>query len=517
MISPMISVIVTFHAEGAVAQRTLQGIERLRRYAEYNGIEVEFVSVLDCADAETILAVKSSSVLRNNDQVIEVSNRDLGASRNSGIQVARGNFIGIFDGDDYYTDNWLVEALRVSKAAVDNLIVHPELQISFGSVHCVAHVLDMNEHPDYPMQNCLAVHPWIACSFGAKSIYEKHPYCRTDTKKTGFGFEDWQWNLETIAKGGRHVSAPSTAHYYRRKSSSMLTEMLALGAVIPPTEFFDHPERWNVELGSNSELFTYSNKKKSNILVPQWAIEGFRQIAEIEPELYPTKEFLGRFFLYTPPLDLAPGELYAKVFALLGEFRPDIICLVPSLAWGDDVDAEWQKTFSARTIGQKALVISCNSDDSQLNKLVSEKFKLLEFGELARNYTENQQIQVLTRLILQSTASEIYVIKSPIGWELIKRHSKSFIASNKRIYVSISNRGTDQDPNVIGEQYHTEITPWLHEYATDSNLAQSQTTIWERMTPKCTLSQEPADKLLIGNRHHRIFRLIKRFLLNKSM
>lgn len=513
MTSPIVSVIVTFHAEAEVAQLTLLGIERLRRYAEKSGIIVEFVSVLDCANSETILAVRSSSVLRDSDQVIEVNNRDLGTSRNSGIQIARGDFIGIFDGDDYYTDNWLVEALKVSNITTHNLIVHPELQISFGSVHCVAHVLDMDEQPDYPLQNCLAVHPWIACSFGAKSIYEKSPYCRADTQETGFGFEDWQWNLETIAKGGRHVCAPNTAHYYRRKPTSMLTEMVASGAVIRPTEFFDHPERWDVRLKSNNELFTHSKKKKSDILVPQWAVEGFRRIAEIEPVLYPTTEFLGNFFLYTPPLDLAPGELYAKVFALLGGFTPDIICLVPWLAWGNEIDVKWQKTFSVQASGQKVLVISSNPDDSQLNSLVPQEFKLLGFGELARNLTENQQIQVLTRLILQSTASEIYVIKSPLGWELIKRYSKPFIASNKRIYVSICNRGTDQDQNVIGEQYHTEITPWLHEYAADNNLAQSQITIWEKMAAKYIIRQEPADKLLIGSHLHRIFRLVKRFLL----
>ncbi|MBK7953701.1 MAG: glycosyltransferase family 2 protein, partial [Candidatus Accumulibacter sp.] len=105
---PHISAIVTFHGEGLLAHKTLLGLERVRRFTEAQGIIVELVAVLDSADSETTDIVTRCPVLRATDQVLEVNNRDPGVSRNSGVFVARGHCIAIFDGDDFYTKNWLL-------------------------------------------------------------------------------------------------------------------------------------------------------------------------------------------------------------------------------------------------------------------------------------------------------------------------------------------------------------------------------------------------------------------------
>jgi len=478
MATPTISVIVTFHTEGEVAQRILHGIERLRRFAERQGIVVECVLVLDCADPGTIRVVRGSPVLRANDQVIEVSNRDPGASRNAGIELARGSFVAIVDGDDYCTENWLVEALEVSMTAPGDLIVHPELTISFGTVHCVARSLDMAAQPDYPLQNCLAVHPWISCSFGATAVYKRVPYRRTDTMETGFGFEDWHWNLETIAMGVRHVSASGTAYYYRRRSGSTLTGELASGALIRPTTFHDHPDRWNVRL--RSHLVPAANEKSvaANKLLPQWAIDGFRQIAEYEPDLYPSPDFLGRFFYYEHPFDLAPGELYAKSMALLGGYCPDSICLVPWIAWGNTEDSAWQEMLAERAAGRNMLVVFTDSEGSRLSGGIPDKFRVLEFGEVARNFSEAQQVMALTRLVLQSTASDIYVINSLLGWNLVRCHGKSIMATGKTIYTGVWN--TPDDQNDDRERAGRELVCGLRKYTLEQDLDElSLGTHWQ--------------------------------------
>ena len=241
---PDISAIATFHGEGLLAHKTMLGLERVRREAEAQGVSVELVAVLDCADSETNRVVMSSPILRANDQVLEVSNRDLGASRNSGVCVARGSYIGVFDGDDYYTKNWLIQALAVVESKQGDVIVHPEYVINFGTFHTFTDLWDMDDRRDYSLANCLALHPWVSCSFGRKDLYLQHPYQRTDFIKTGFGYEDWHWNLELVSQGVRHVTAKKTALFYRRKSVSMLTGMEAAGVVIRPSEFFNHPVKW---------------------------------------------------------------------------------------------------------------------------------------------------------------------------------------------------------------------------------------------------------------------------------
>jgi len=241
---PHVSGIVTFHGEGILAHYTLLGLDRLRKYALAEGIHTEFVAVLDCADAETREIVLNSPVLGGDDTVLEVDNRDLGLSRNSGIQAARADLIGVFDGDDYYSANWLAEALSTLRLRTGNVVVHPEYQVSFGTAHCIARPVDMDEELDYPLVSCLAVHPWTACAFGTREMFLEFPYGATNARQSGFGFEDWHWNLELLAHGYRHVSAAGTAHYYRRKAASLLTDTIANNAIIRPSRFFSSGKHW---------------------------------------------------------------------------------------------------------------------------------------------------------------------------------------------------------------------------------------------------------------------------------
>lgn len=239
-----IDAVVTFHSEGIVAHRTLLGLERLRLHAQAHAVEVRIVAVLDNATAETREIVCTNRVLREGDQVVEVRHGDLSLSRNAGIEAARAGFVGVFDGDDYYSANWLTKALATAQAHTGEVVVHPEFQVSFGTVHCIARSIDMDETPDYPLANCLTVNPWGACSFGRRETYLAHPYHVVDFRGSGFGHEDWHWNVELVAGGVRHVSAPGTAHFYRRKTSSMLTDQVAGGAVIRPSRFFEASQPW---------------------------------------------------------------------------------------------------------------------------------------------------------------------------------------------------------------------------------------------------------------------------------
>jgi glycosyltransferase involved in cell wall biosynthesis len=248
-----ISAVITFHSEGVLAHRTLLGIERVRKYANRHNIAVDLLLVLDMADDETMRVVCSSPVLREIDQILIVKNADLGASRNSGIAASQADFIGIFDGDDYFSENWLVGALNTVKSKEGEVVVHPDYVISFGAINAVAQILDMDRTPDYPLANCFSVHPWVSSSFARRQIYLNHPYHRADTQETGFGFEDWHWNLELLAAAVRHVSAPNTALFYRRKASSMLVNQLGNKAIIRPSQFFNAPENWSIELPHPSQ------------------------------------------------------------------------------------------------------------------------------------------------------------------------------------------------------------------------------------------------------------------------
>jgi glycosyltransferase involved in cell wall biosynthesis len=242
-IKPTISQIVTFHSEGVLAHFTLSSLTRIREYALMQHIPIEFVLTLDRADELTTHIVKNHSVVTKGDQIIELNHGDLALSRNSGVQAARGEYIGTMDGDDYYSSNWPAAALEVARTFEDPVVIHPELCVAFGASHSVTHITDMIKD-EFSFAVCLSHHPWISCSFGIKEIYLSHPYHRTDLKETGFGYEDWHWNVEVLGHGIVHACAPNTALFYRRKAESMVTTMVSAGAIIRPSVFYDRVETW---------------------------------------------------------------------------------------------------------------------------------------------------------------------------------------------------------------------------------------------------------------------------------
>ena len=235
---PDASVVATFHGEGMLAHWMLKGFERVREYCDALGVELELVAVLDRADEVTTRVVTTHRALRRHDQLLRVDNGDLGESRNDGFRAARAEHGGTMDGDDYYSANWIVAALERCRRDDAEVIVHPDLVVSFGEVHAVTRVVDLSTQ-DFPKAGALKVHPWISCSFARVDTYREHPYEPTRMRDTGFGYEDWHWNLETWAQGLLHVTAPRTALFYRRRRGSMAAGMEAGGALVRPGLFFD--------------------------------------------------------------------------------------------------------------------------------------------------------------------------------------------------------------------------------------------------------------------------------------
>lgn len=234
-----VSAVITFHGEGVLAHPTLHSIERCRKFAEERGIGVDFVITLDNADAETKRVVTEHPVLRSSDQVHEVSFRDLSSCRNFAIENARGDYVGTFDGDDYFSKNWIARCVELIDVEGEKNIYHPELMLAFGGWNAYWWQVDQLEEY-YRPSALLSMNYWNACAFAARSVFEKCPYQVSRVGEAGFGFEDWHWNCETISVGYAHRLARGTARFERRKEGGSLNIAHQLaGAVIKPSRFFE--------------------------------------------------------------------------------------------------------------------------------------------------------------------------------------------------------------------------------------------------------------------------------------
>lgn len=236
---PVVSAVITMHGEGILAHRTLLSIQRCREYAEARGLRTEFVITLDNATAETRRVVTSHPALRDDDQVHEVNFRDLSLSRNFAIEKARGEYVGTFDGDDYFSKNWIERCVRGIEENGPTTIYHPELMVAFGALN--AYWWQPDQLGKYYTPECLlTMNLWNACAFAKRSVFVAYPYQVSRPGESGFGYEDWLWNCDTIAAGYVHRTAPETIRFERRKSNGSLNVAhQRTGAVIRPSAFFD--------------------------------------------------------------------------------------------------------------------------------------------------------------------------------------------------------------------------------------------------------------------------------------
>lgn len=232
-----VSLLITFHNEGVLAHSTLNSIERCRKYAEAAGIITEYIWILDAVSDETRAVLMAHPAAEGNVRIVEVVNRDLGASRNSGIQVACGEALAILDGDDYLSTNWIERAWFYLQEYGDRVILHPEFVVNFGQHSAYCWQVDQTGQY-YEKDGLLVNNFWTSWTFAKRSVYLDIPYSVTRPLQTGFGYEDWHWNCETIAAGYEHRLAWGSVGFYRRKKASLVTLTTASGAIMPPTHLF---------------------------------------------------------------------------------------------------------------------------------------------------------------------------------------------------------------------------------------------------------------------------------------
>lgn len=235
----LVSAVVTFHRERELAIATLHAVGRMRDYAERSGLRVELVMTLDGDDAETARAVLSHPVLRDGDVLHRVDLHDLSLCRNHAVGKARGEFVATLDGDDLFSENWLAAAVEAIVQYGPATIVHPQLMIAFGTWNGFWEQIDQTDRRFLP-ETLVSLNHWNACAVARREIFVRNPYVMARVGESGFGFEDWHWNCETIASGCIHRVVPHTFRLERRKAEGSLNVAhQSHAAILRPSAFFD--------------------------------------------------------------------------------------------------------------------------------------------------------------------------------------------------------------------------------------------------------------------------------------
>lgn len=229
--APDLSVILTAHDETLVSGPTMQAADAAIAAARAAGFTVEPMIVLDKATPDCAAWFKQSAL--DHWTRLELDEGDLGRARNAAVKVSRGAFIAFLDADDLISENWLSEGcklLAAARAAGERRIVHPELNWLFDGGKSVYFKPDQDDRLFTPWY-FYAMNYYDSMCLCPREVHEEIPYASRDIPN-GLSYQDWQFSVETMAAGWRHVSARDTIIFKRRRDNSLVTESRNRQAVV---------------------------------------------------------------------------------------------------------------------------------------------------------------------------------------------------------------------------------------------------------------------------------------------
>jgi glycosyltransferase involved in cell wall biosynthesis len=230
-----ITAVINLHAEGALAQAAFRSTARAKAFAESRGLSVEVLAVLDRPDAATLEFAKQCDLVEFT--ALQVDLGDIGSARNAGAAAARGEWLSFLDGDNLWAENWLVAAHAAAVKDSRSIVWRPQVRLGFGTHSDLFICVDM-EDADYDLLNLSMANHWPQLCFARRSLFLEIPYPKTDLARH-IGYEDWAWNIETVARGCIHKIVPDTVYARRAKAAgSLLQRTDQRKALPPPTRLF---------------------------------------------------------------------------------------------------------------------------------------------------------------------------------------------------------------------------------------------------------------------------------------
>lgn len=237
---PPATMIMTFHKEEHYAHKSLMGISRVRQYSAQNGNEVQLICILDNANDVTSRIVHNyiKQYGKGTDQIISTQFGSLSAARNVGIDNTRTEYVGVLDGDDFVSENWVENALKHQISNKNSPIIStPEYVISFG-----AQIESFKMLPSriVPMMAIMENNFWSSVTFTETVNYRTIPYNELIGTHSRFTYEDYDFNLRCIANQIQIEPVEKTYLFYRRRENSMLSQHNELRSFTPPSDFLDN-------------------------------------------------------------------------------------------------------------------------------------------------------------------------------------------------------------------------------------------------------------------------------------
>jgi Glycosyl transferase family 2 len=218
-----LTVIVTAHNETAVCGPAMRAADLAIEAARSRGFTVQPIIGLDAPTPETTTYFHQPHFDHWERRVLD--ERDLGMVRNALIQGCDSRYVAFLDADDLFSENWLAEgiaALDVAAARGESAIAHPELNVIFDGDKSVVLNLDQSS-PLFTPHYLYFRHYYDSLCMAPREAHVEIPYVARDVR-SGLSYQDFQFTIESLAAGWRHVVVKDTIIFKRRRDFSLVTE-----------------------------------------------------------------------------------------------------------------------------------------------------------------------------------------------------------------------------------------------------------------------------------------------------
>lgn len=455
-----ISIIVTAHNEGRLAHRTMRSILRAVALAEKAGIKCQIIAVLDNPSGQTSDYFDNFNDSRL--QVEKVNYADPGPSRNHGVALASGKYVALLDADDLFGSSWLMEAYRLAEKSKEDCVYYPQYVILFEGANVISRYIGSSDD-DFDFSSLIEFNSFNSVHFFTKrSFLLSTPFIEAPLA-SGFGFEDWHWYCEVLAKGIEIKIVPETSVFCRRKEdqSSRLAFHHSHNVMCPPSKLFSYeifnplcrgqeePLKVKKPLSSgitakilNSiekrinpflPLIPYSETlrrivrrlRMKPLQVPVWLLEEWKRLNTIEPLIFPDRYLLETIRVYKSP-NSRIGRPYLELCELYGQ-KVSHVFLIPWLKRGgsDLVTINYIQALAENGLANGITVIADKNSDSPWADKLPESVNFIEFGRMYPDLKESEKEKLLSKLLAQMAPQVIHNINSNLGYRIFIKYGKA--------------------------------------------------------------------------------------------
>ncbi len=213
-----VSIVIPCYNRGGMLREALASVEQVR-----NTNLLEVIIVDDgSSDAEMtrILAEATEAGYC----VVAQPNRGPAAARNTGIRLAKGEFILPLDSDNRLRNLYLNEGVSLLSRNPGVGVVYADAEY-FGERSGRWYV------PDFSLLSLIRMNFIDTCALYRKRLWEE--IGGYDEETICMGVEDWDFWLRLAARSARFVHVPKIAFDYRVQSDSMIVKAIGFGYRLP--------------------------------------------------------------------------------------------------------------------------------------------------------------------------------------------------------------------------------------------------------------------------------------------